>query len=52
MESLNIPSKCEECGKRKPSKVVFERGMDRGINAHLYLKFICEQCVKGEINDE
>jgi hypothetical protein len=44
MGTMEIPNKCEECGRRKPKVVITERGMDRSFNAHIYLKFICEEC--------
>lgn len=52
MNDLIIPKKCEGCGNRKPIKVIFETGIDRGFNRQFIGKFICEECdalhVEGE----
>lgn len=44
MNDLIIPDKCEECGKRKPNKVIFDSAMDRSMKIYQYAKFICNKC--------
>ncbi len=52
MNDLKIPSKCEECGKRRPSVVVFGTGIGRDFSRVTFSKFICGECLKDEKGKE